>query len=109
MPRGGSRSTGRTATRHGIPVGLDLTVSGMGIQPLIHDQFPDEKIPVVDGLAGTVRGRFRYLFEHAAAIAGDGTADLQIEAVDRGSGLPIAGAAPVQIRRGVAVERRPSA
>jgi autotransporter translocation and assembly factor TamB len=86
---------------HGIPVGLDLTLSGMRIQPLIHDQFPEVKIPVVDGLAGTVRGRFRYLFEHAAAIAGDGTADLRIEAVDRGSGLPIAGTAPVEIRGGV--------
>jgi len=86
---------------HGVPVGLDLTVSGMSIQPLIHDQFPEVKIPVVDGLAGTVRGRVRYLFEHAAAIAGDGTADLRIEAVDRGSGLPISGAAPVDIRAGV--------
>jgi autotransporter translocation and assembly factor TamB len=87
--------------RRGIPVGLDLTVSGMSIQPLIHDQFPDVKIPVVDGLAGTVRGRVRYLFEHASAIAGDGTADLRIEAVDRGSGLPISGTAPVDIRAGV--------
>jgi autotransporter translocation and assembly factor TamB len=85
----------------GIPVGLDLNLSGMNIQPLIHDQFPDQKIPVVDGLAGTVSGRFRYLFEHAAAIAGDGTAALRIEAVDRGSGLPIAGTAPVDIRAGV--------
>lgn len=87
--------------RHGIPVGLDLNLSGLRLQPLIHDQFPGEKIPVVDGLAGTVRGRFRYLFEHAAAIAGDGTADLQVEAVDRGSGLPITGKVPIDIRAGV--------
>jgi translocation and assembly module TamB len=87
--------------RRGIPVGLDLNLSRLRIQPLIHDQFPDEKIPVVDGLAGTVSGRFRYLFEHAAAIAGDGSADLRIETVDRGTGLPISGTAPVAIRKGV--------
>ena len=103
----GGRATGRVTVdwsdreRQGIPVGLDLNVSGLGIQPLVHDQFPGETIPVVDGLAGTVRGRVRYVFEHAAAISGDGTADLQVQAVDRGTGLPIAGAVPLQIRRGV--------
>jgi hypothetical protein len=103
----GGRATGRVTVdwsdreRQGIPVGLDLNVSGLGIQPLVHDQFPGETIPVVDGLNGTVRGRVRYVFEHAAAISGDGTADLKLEAVDRGTGLPIGGAVPLQIRRGV--------
>src|SRR6185369_11545606 len=85
----------------GIPVGLDLAFNGLAIQPLIHDQFPGQAIPVVDGLAGTVRGTFRYRFEHASALAGEGQADLTIDAVERGTGLPIAGTAPVALRGGV--------
>jgi len=87
--------------RRGIPVGIDLAFNGLAIQPLIHDQFPGQPIPVVDGLAGTVRGTFRYRFEHATALAGDGQADLTIDAVERGTGLPIAGTAPVALRGGV--------
>ncbi len=87
--------------REGVPVGIDLAFNGLAIQPLIHDQFPGQPIPVVDGLAGTVRGTFRYRFEHATALAGDGQADLTIDAVERGSGLPIAGTAPVALRGGV--------
>jgi hypothetical protein len=87
--------------REGVPVGIDLAFNGLAIQPLIHDQFPGQSIPVVDGLAGTVRGTFRYRFEHATALAGDGQADLTIDAVEHGTGLPIAGTAPVALRGGV--------
>jgi translocation and assembly module TamB len=103
----GGHATGRVTVgwanreREGIPVGLDLAFSGLAIQPLVHDQFPGQAIPVVDGLAGTVGGTFRYRFEHAAALAGNGLADLKIDAVERGAGLPVAGTAPVAVRGGV--------
>jgi autotransporter translocation and assembly factor TamB len=99
----GGRVTVRWADqeRNGVPVGLDLAFRGLAIQPLLHDQFPGQKIPVVDGLAGTVRGTFRYRFEHAAALAGSGLADLQIDAVEKGTGLPVAGTAPVALHGGV--------
>lgn len=103
----GGKATGRVTVqwadrdRVGIPVDLDLAFSGLAVQPLVHDQFPGEDIPVVDGLAGTVRGTFRYRFEHAASMAGNGLADLTIDAVERGTGVPIAGTAPVTVRAGV--------
>ena len=103
----GGKATGRVTVewanrdRVGIPVDLDLAFSGLAIQPLVHDQFPGQDIPVVDGLAGTVRGTFRYRFEHAASLAGNGLADLTIDAVERGTGLPVSGTAPVTVRAGV--------
>ncbi len=87
--------------RPGTPVELDLTFAGLGLQPLLADQFPGEPLPVVGGLAGTVRGTLAYRFDSRAPLAGNGKADLQVAAAHRVGGLPVTGTLPVRIENGV--------
>ncbi len=87
--------------RPGTPVELDLALTGLGLQPLLHDQFPGERIPVVSGLAGRVRGTLTYDFDSREPLAGSGFADLQVEAVQQAGGLPLSGDLPITIEEGV--------
>lgn len=85
----------------GTPVELDLTLAGLGLQPLLQDQFPGEDFPVVSNLAGRVRGTLAYDFDSRAPLAGSGFADLRVEAAHRQSGLPLSGDLPIEIEEGV--------
>jgi len=87
--------------RPGTPVQLDLTLIGLGLQPLLEDQFPGEDIPVVSGLAGRVGGTLTYDFDSREPLAGSGFADLRVEAVQRAGGLPLTGDLPIEIEEGV--------
>jgi translocation and assembly module TamB len=87
--------------RPGTQVELDLTLAGLGLQPLIQDQFPGEDILVVSGLAGRVRGSLAYDFDSREPLAGSGFADLQVEAVQQAGGLPLSGDLPITIEEGV--------
>lgn len=87
--------------RPGTQVELDLTLAGLGLQPLLRDQFPGEDIPVVSGLAGRVRGSLAYDFDSREPLAGSGFADLQVEAVQQAGGLPLSGDLPITIEEGV--------
>lgn len=87
--------------RPGTQVELDLTLAGLGLQPLIQDQFPGEDIPVVSGLAGRVRGTLAYDFDSREPLAGSGFADLRVEAVQQAGGLPLSGDLPITIEEGV--------
>jgi len=87
--------------RPGTPVELDLALTGLGLQPLLRDQFPGEDIPVVSGLAGRVRGSLVYDFDSREPLAGSGFADLRVEAVQQAGGLPLSGDLPIAIEEGV--------
>lgn len=87
--------------RPGTPVELDLAFTGLGLQPLIQDQFPGEDFPVVSGLAGRVRGTLAYDFDSREPLAGSGFADLSVEAVQQAGGLPLSGDLPLTIEEGV--------
>lgn len=87
--------------RPGTQVELDLTLAGLGLQPLLRDQFPGEDIPVVSGLAGRVGGTLVYDFDSREPLAGSGFADLRVEAVQQAGGLPLAGDLPLTIEEGV--------
>lgn len=87
--------------RPGTPVQLDLTFSGLGLQPLLQDQFPGEDVPVVSGLAGRVGGTLAYDFDSREPMAGSGFADLRVEAVQQAGGLPLSGDLPITIEEGV--------
>jgi len=85
----------------GTPVELDLTFAGLGLQPLLADQFPGQDLPVVGGLAGKVRGTLAYRFGSRQPLTGSGAANLQVEAVQQGGGLPLSGDLPIRIEKGV--------
>src|SRR6266545_1548922 len=85
----------------GTPVELDLVLTGLGLQPLIRDQFPGQDIPVVSGLAGRVRGTLTYDFDSREPLSGSGFADLSVEAVQQAGGLPLSGDLPITIEEGV--------
>jgi translocation and assembly module TamB len=85
----------------GTPVELNLELAGLGLQPLIQDQFPGEEIPVVSGLAGRVSGSLAYDFDSREPMAGSGFADLRVEAVQQAGGLPLSGDLPIEIEEGV--------
>src|SRR6266545_1548919 len=87
--------------RPGTPVELDLVLTGLGLQPLIRDQFPGQDIPVVSGLAGRVRGTLTYDFDSREPLSGSGFADLSVEAVQQAGGLPLSGDLPITIEEGV--------
>ena len=87
-------------TREGIPVALDLNVSGLEIQKLIGDQFPGEELPIVGGLVGRAAGKLTYRFGHLAILTGTGRADLHVKG-EGGGGLPLEGDLPVALDRGV--------
>lgn len=87
--------------RPGTPVELDLVLAGLGLQPLLRDQFPGEDIPVVSGLAGRVGGTLIYDFDSRQPLAGSGFADLRVEAVQQAGGLPLSGDLPLDIEEGV--------
>jgi translocation and assembly module TamB len=91
----------RDEGRPGTQVELDLTLAGLGLQPLLHDQFPGEDIPVVRGLAGRVGGSLTYDFDSREPLGGSGTADLRVEAVQQAGGLPLSGELPIDIEEGV--------
>jgi hypothetical protein len=87
-------------TREGIPVALDLDVSGLEIQKLIADQFPGQEIPIVGGVVGRAQGKLKYQFGHLAVLTGTGRADLHVKGEGTG-GLPLEGDLPVTLDRGV--------
>lgn len=87
-------------TREGIPVALDLDVSGLEIQKLIADQFPGEDLPIVGGLVGRANGKLKYQFGHLAITTGTGRADLHVQG-ESGGGMPLEGDLPVTLDRGV--------
>jgi translocation and assembly module TamB len=87
--------------RPGTAVEMELTLAGLGLQPLLQDQFPGEDIPVVSGLAGRVRGTLAYDFDSREPLGGSGFADLRVEAVQQAGGLPLAGDLPIDIEEGV--------
>ena len=85
----------------GTPVELDLELAGIGLQPLLQDQFPGEDFPVVSNLAGRIGGTLAYDFDSRAPLAGSGFADLRVEAAHRKSRLPLTGDLPIEIEEGV--------
>ncbi len=87
-------------TREGIPVALNLDVSGLEIQQLIADQFPGQDIPIVGGLVGRAQGKVKYDFGHLAVLTGSGRADLHVQGESTG-GLPLEGDLPVVLDHGV--------
>jgi len=87
-------------TREGIPVVLDLDLSGLEIQKVIADQFPGQDLPIVGGLVGLAGGKVKYQFGHLAVAAGTGRADLHVKG-QGGGGLPLEGDLPVALDRGV--------
>ncbi len=87
-------------TREGIPVALDLDLSGLEIQKVIADQFPGQELPIVGGLVGLAGGKLKYQFGHLAVTAGTGRADLHVKG-QGGGGLPLEGDLPVALDRGV--------
>lgn len=87
--------------RPGTAVEMELNLAGLGLQPLLQDQFPGEDIPVVSGLAGRVRGTLAYDFDSREPLGGSGFADLRVEAVQQAGGLPLAGDLPIDIEEGV--------
>lgn len=85
----------------GTLVDLDLTLSGLGLQALIRDQFPDDDFPVVGSLGAEVGGTLRYRFNTEDVIAGSGFADLRVRGVRRRGAVPVSGAVPLRLDRGV--------
>ena len=90
----------RKQTREGVPVALDLDLSGLEIQKLIADQFPGQEIPIVGGLVGRAGGKLKYEFGHLALVSGTGRADLHVQG-EGGGGLPLEGDLPIALDRGV--------
>jgi hypothetical protein len=87
-------------TREGVPVALDLDLSGLEIQQLIADQFPGQDLPIVGGLVGRAGGKLKYQFSHLALATGTGRADLHVQG-ESGGGLPLEGDLPIALDRGV--------
>jgi hypothetical protein len=87
-------------TREGIPIALDLDLSGLEIQKVIADQFPGQDLPIVGGLVGLAGGKLKYQFGHLAITTGTGRADLHVKG-EGGGGLPLEGDLPVALDRGV--------
>jgi len=86
----------------GRPVELDLEYQNLALQPLVHDQFPGEDVPLVDELAGRVSGTLRYRFFHREMIHGNGVADVRLSGVRTEAGrIPLSGHAPLTLRGGV--------
>jgi hypothetical protein len=87
-------------TREGIPVVLNLDVSGLEIQQLVADQFPGQEIPIVGGVVGRAQGKVKYQFGHLAVLTGTGRADLHVQGESTG-GLPLEGDLPIALDHGV--------
>ncbi|MCG8463065.1 MAG: translocation/assembly module TamB domain-containing protein, partial [Holophagales bacterium] len=102
-----ARSTGTAANLPGFDdlrdstwrraVGVVLDFDGVSLDPLLEDQGL-----VYPALAARVDGSLRYVCDRARGLSGNGYAEVRLLEDPADGGLPIQGAFPLRIERGVA-------
>jgi hypothetical protein len=95
----GIDTRGRGEDRRGVPVEALLTFDGLSFQPLIADQFPGEKLPIVSGISGRTSGELEYRFSTEAFLFGTGQIDAQVRGTSE-TGLPLTGQVPLTLDGG---------
>ncbi len=94
---------GSVEVAFGAPASIAVAASlaGSDLQGVLADQGME-----LEGVAGTIAGRLEYRCTSTAPTAGDGWAELSIEAATGEAGeLPVAGSAPLLIEDGVIASR----
>ena len=77
------------------PLALELTVAGLAVDTLLDDV----GVPVT-GIGSTASGQLALTAPIAQIFAGDGLAEIELQAAEQGGGLPLSGPVPLRYEKG---------